>query len=138
MLLRPAKNLKALTSVSLSNPSSRTISTVSSSSSDVSLRRSFLYGLRGLHLVSFPVLIVFWTVPSSSNRMLEKSLTTKSDVIIYDLEDSVAPADKYKARSALHRFLQVRFSFYSTGHPITIIPRRITPTFANLTVLQCE
>ena len=56
------------------------------------LRRSYLY------------------VPSSSERMLEKSLTTKSDVIIYDLEDSVPPdpLDKSRARSKLKDFLSVR------------------------------
>jgi citrate lyase beta subunit len=39
--------------------------------------------------------------------MLEKSLTTESDVTIYDLEDSIAPADKIKARLGLLTFLQV-------------------------------
>ena len=37
--------------------------------------------------------------------MLDKSLKTKSDVIIYDLEDSVAPAQKEVARSNLFKFL---------------------------------
>lgn len=39
--------------------------------------------------------------------MLEKSLTTNSDVIIYDLEDSVPPdpSDKTRARSKLKDFL---------------------------------
>ena len=42
--------------------------------------------------------------------MLEKSLTTNSDMIIYDLEDSVAPspADKGSARNRLRNFLKVR------------------------------
>lgn len=42
--------------------------------------------------------------------MLEKSLTTNSDVVIYDLEDSVppSPADKHGARSRLAHFLSVR------------------------------
>ncbi|KAJ7212309.1 citrate lyase beta subunit [Mycena pura] len=58
--------------------------------SDISLRRSHLY------------------VPSSSDRMLEKSLITNSDIIIYDLEDSVPPAeaDKLAARARLAAFLQ--------------------------------
>ncbi|KAF7297776.1 HpcH-HpaI domain-containing protein [Mycena kentingensis (nom. inval.)] len=40
--------------------------------------------------------------------MLEKSLTTASDVIVYDLEDSVPPTpnDKLAARSRLSAFLQ--------------------------------
>ncbi|KAI0057840.1 citrate lyase beta subunit [Artomyces pyxidatus] len=56
---------------------------------DLVVRRSYLY------------------VPSSSDRMLQKSLTTKSDIIIYDLEDSVAPseADKADARVRLAKFL---------------------------------
>ncbi|KAJ4481948.1 citrate lyase beta subunit [Lentinula aciculospora] len=54
------------------------------------IRRSYLY------------------VPSSSDKLLEKSLTVKSDIIIYDLEDSVspAPADKESARSRLYKFLE--------------------------------
>ncbi|KAH8114622.1 citrate lyase beta subunit [Phellopilus nigrolimitatus] len=47
-------------------------------------------------------------VPSSSERMLKKSLETPSDVIIYDLEDSVAPDAKPAARTALARFLNSR------------------------------
>ncbi|KAF8827479.1 hypothetical protein HHX47_DHR4000125 [Lentinula edodes] len=54
------------------------------------IRRSYLY------------------VPSSSDKLLEKSLTVKSDIIIYDLEDSVspAPADKKDARDRLRTFLK--------------------------------
>ncbi|KAJ8501934.1 hypothetical protein ONZ51_g301 [Trametes cubensis] len=46
-------------------------------------------------------------VPATAERMLEKSLTTPSDVIIYDLEDSVppSPADKKGARGRLTHFL---------------------------------
>ncbi|KAH9980198.1 citrate lyase beta subunit [Lactifluus volemus] len=53
------------------------------------LRRSYLY------------------VPASSDRMLQKSLVTHSDIIIYDLEDSVAPSeeDKNDARERLTEFL---------------------------------
>ncbi|KAI0086589.1 Pyruvate/Phosphoenolpyruvate kinase-like domain-containing protein [Irpex rosettiformis] len=67
----------------------------SASSSDTpkptsTLRRSWLY------------------VPASSDKMLRKSLTSDSDVIIYDLEDSVPPskADKINARNRLARFIQ--------------------------------
>ena len=58
------------------------------------LRRSYLY------------------VPSSSDRMLEKSLKAGSDVLIYDLEDSVSPKpeDKLAARKRLKAFLKVRRS----------------------------
>lgn len=48
------------------------------------------------------------SVPCSSERMLNKSLSTNSDVIIYDLEDSVAPESKPQARKALKAFLNVR------------------------------
>lgn len=48
--------------------------------------------------------------------MLEKSLSTSSDVIIYDLEDSVppSPSDKNGARARLQRFMTVssRFPHY--------------------------
>ncbi|KAL5501598.1 hypothetical protein ACEPAH_8858 [Sanghuangporus vaninii] len=47
-------------------------------------------------------------VPCSEQRMLMKSLETPSDVIIYDLEDSVAPDAKARARSALNTFLNTR------------------------------
>ncbi|KAJ7505495.1 Pyruvate/Phosphoenolpyruvate kinase-like domain-containing protein [Mycena galericulata] len=61
----------------------------SSNPSSVSLRRSYLY------------------VPSSSDKMLQKSLSTNSDIIIYDLEDSVPPsaADKAASRARLAAFL---------------------------------
>ncbi|KAM6494139.1 Pyruvate/Phosphoenolpyruvate kinase-like domain containing protein [Amanita muscaria] len=53
------------------------------------LRRSYLY------------------VPATSDRMLDKSLVSNSDVIIYDLEDSVppSPVDKVNARLRLSNFL---------------------------------
>ncbi|KAI1330052.1 beta subunit of citrate lyase [Xylariaceae sp. FL0255] len=44
-------------------------------------------------------------VPSSSQRMLQKSLTLKSDNVTYDLEDSVTPAAKPEARAALRKHL---------------------------------
>ncbi|EJC97995.1 beta subunit of citrate lyase [Fomitiporia mediterranea MF3/22] len=47
-------------------------------------------------------------VPCSSERMLNKSLETPSDVIIYDLEDSVAPDAKAGARTALGKFFNTR------------------------------
>lgn len=48
-------------------------------------------------------------VPATSDRMLEKSLTNSSDMIIYDLEDSVPPSEDAKddARNRLQAFLQV-------------------------------
>ena len=48
-------------------------------------------------------------VPASSDKMLRKSLETRSDVIVYDLEDSVPPAraDKNAARERLLNFLSV-------------------------------
>ncbi|KAF9464220.1 citrate lyase beta subunit [Collybia nuda] len=81
--MRPLSNLKSLHRFIYFQYSTRTMST------DVHLRRSYLY------------------VPSSSDRMLEKSLTSNSDVIIYDLEDSIAPSptDKKDARNKLLRFL---------------------------------
>ncbi|KAK7014094.1 hypothetical protein VNI00_019416 [Paramarasmius palmivorus] len=39
--------------------------------------------------------------------MLEKSNTSNSDVIIYDLEDSVAPGSKHDARDRLKAFLKL-------------------------------
>lgn len=52
------------------------------------------------------------SVPASSDRMLQKSLEIGSDVIIYDLEDSIAPSEKGKAdaRERLTEFLTARFS----------------------------
>ncbi|KAJ7065899.1 citrate lyase beta subunit [Mycena belliarum] len=68
----------------------RRLNTLSSpGSSSGSLKRSYLY------------------VPSSSDRMLEKSISTSSDMIVYDLEDSVPPSavDKVAARVRLSAFL---------------------------------
>lgn len=44
-------------------------------------------------------------VPSSSTRFLDKSRTLTVDTICYDLEDSVTPATKSSARTALSKFL---------------------------------
>ena len=67
------------------------------------LRRSYLY------------------VPSSSDSKLNKSLSTSSDVIIYDLEDSVppSPADKTAARTQLSDFLLVCTRKFSPSHSLT-------------------
>jgi len=69
----------------------RNASHIRNLSSRASLSRSYLY------------------VPASSDRMLEKSMTTTSDVVIYDLEDSVSPVpeDKASARRRLSEFLNV-------------------------------
>jgi len=74
--------------------------TISTKAAKFKLRRSYLY------------------VPASSDRMLEKSITTGSDVIIYDLEDSVSPvpSDKASARSRLRKFLGV-CTPYALSHP---------------------
>ena len=67
------------------------------------LRRSYLY------------------VPSSSDRKLNKSLETSSDVIIYDLEDSVppSPTEKTAARTQLSNFLLVWTRNFSPRHSLT-------------------
>jgi len=45
-------------------------------------------------------------VPGDSPRKLEKSLSTEADVLIFDLEDSVAPARKQEGRTLLAEFLE--------------------------------
>ncbi|KAJ0162007.1 Citrate lyase subunit beta-like protein, mitochondrial [Colletotrichum tanaceti] len=45
-------------------------------------------------------------VPSSSEKMLAKSLGLKSDNVTYDLEDSVTPSLKTQARGQLRSFLE--------------------------------
>ncbi|KAJ7164637.1 Pyruvate/Phosphoenolpyruvate kinase-like domain-containing protein [Mycena crocata] len=77
-----------------------------------SVKRNFKprCGIRGLNTSSAPSISLsrsYLYVPSSSERMLQKSLTTNSDMIIYDLEDSVPPsaADKNAARTRLSDFL---------------------------------
>ncbi|KAK4042069.1 hypothetical protein C8A01DRAFT_33833 [Parachaetomium inaequale] len=42
-------------------------------------------------------------VPASSPRYLAKSLTLTADNVTYDLEDSVVPSKKIKARTAPRR-----------------------------------
>ncbi|KAI0754918.1 Pyruvate/Phosphoenolpyruvate kinase-like domain-containing protein [Daedaleopsis nitida] len=61
-------------------------------------------------------------VPATAERMLEKSLTTPSDVIIYDLEDSVppSPADKNGARSRLTHFLSTRSGSLPSSERIAV------------------
>ncbi|KAG1822513.1 citrate lyase beta subunit [Suillus subaureus] len=95
----------------------RTLSTAGNGKTDQALRRSYLY------------------VPSSSDRMLDKSLSTPSDVIIYDLEDSVPPSphDKDSARQRLCTFLS-RTPEHKLPHPERIAVRLndiTTPFFEN-------
>ena len=76
----------------------RKFSTMKAPIPSSTLRRSYLY------------------VPSSSDKMLEKTKTSDSDIFVYDLEDSVAPNtnDKVTARERLKAFLTVEFySFLS-------------------------
>ncbi|KAG7443009.1 citrate lyase beta subunit [Guyanagaster necrorhizus] len=80
-------SIQTLRNVSIAGwASARYLST--DTASTASLKRSYLY------------------VPSSSSRMLEKSLAVNSDMIIYDLEDSVSPKDKVTARNRLQGFLK--------------------------------
>ncbi|RPD77769.1 citrate lyase beta subunit [Lentinus tigrinus ALCF2SS1-7] len=72
-------------------------------------------------------------VPSTAERMLEKSLTTPSDVIIYDLEDSVppSPADKTSARARLAHFLSTRAGSLPSPERIAVrLNSNATPFFA--------
>jgi HpcH/HpaI aldolase/citrate lyase family len=67
-------------------------------------RRSYLYGKQ----VYFKIPSSHshnQTVPASSGKMLQKSLTIDADTIIYDLEDSVAVSHKDQARNSLMKFL---------------------------------
>lgn len=48
-------------------------------------------------------------VPANNERALEKSLSLSSDVIIYDLEDAILPAQKATARETLRTFLNDKF-----------------------------
>ncbi|KAI0826860.1 Pyruvate/Phosphoenolpyruvate kinase-like domain-containing protein [Trametes gibbosa] len=73
-------------------------------------------------------------VPATAERMLEKSLTTTSDVIIYDLEDSVppSPADKNGARARLAHFLSTRVGDLPSHERIAVrLNSNATPFFAD-------
>ncbi|KAG2010128.1 hypothetical protein CC2G_012971 [Coprinopsis cinerea AmutBmut pab1-1] len=77
------------------------------------LRRSYIY------------------VPSSNGRMLAKSLDIGSDVVIYDLEDSVSPlpADKENARAKLKAFLSEADPSPLTGSQIAVRVNDISTPF---------
>ncbi|KAI0712220.1 citrate lyase beta subunit [Earliella scabrosa] len=73
-------------------------------------------------------------VPATAERMLEKSLSTPSDVIIYDLEDSVppSPADKTSARARLAHFLSTRSGSLPSSERIAVrLNSNTTPFFAD-------
>ncbi|TFK20009.1 beta subunit of citrate lyase [Coprinopsis marcescibilis] len=79
------------------------------------LRRSYIY------------------VPSGNERMLAKSLDVGSDVVIYDLEDSVSPSqeDKANARANLKAFLNEADPSPLTGSQIAVRVNDVsTPYFA--------
>jgi citrate lyase subunit beta / citryl-CoA lyase len=50
----------------------------------------------------------FLFVPADSERKLAKGAQTEADVLIYDLEDSVAPANKPDARLTLSKWIEGR------------------------------
>lgn len=74
-------------------PQTRSLTNQARATDAASLRRSYLYGLFFL-CSQCPTSALNYAseictlVPSSSDRTLQKSLVTPSDVIIYDLEDS--------------------------------------------------
>lgn len=72
--------------------------------------------------------------------MLNKSLVTKSDVIVYDLEDSVPPSvvDKDGARNRLAHFIQVRPQTVPILFQIVISIARESPitSYLNPSVLR--
>ena len=96
MLLFTRLPAKILSSKHLFTVFTTSVRTISTNSQPKNLRRSYLY------------------VPASSDRMLEKSITSGSDVIIYDLEDSVSPLNsgKANARRRLKKFLVVCIYFH--------------------------
>lgn len=79
-------------------------------------------------------------VPTSSDRMLQKSLQTKSDVVIYDLEDSVPPAraDKDNARQRLVDFLSVRELAVCVKADLIQTATRRPRDSQNRSALQCD
>ncbi|KAM7194342.1 beta subunit of citrate lyase [Rhypophila sp. PSN 637] len=86
------------------------------------LRRALLYGTYLHPQIKCPFMLnihsqhFMQTVPSSSQKMLTKSLSITSDNITYDLEDAVAPSMKASARQALHSHL----TSLSQSRPSTI------------------
>ncbi|KAI0335847.1 citrate lyase beta subunit [Cubamyces sp. BRFM 1775] len=77
-------------------------------------------------------------VPATAERMLEKSLTTPSDVIIYDLEDSVPPSplDKKGARDRLTHFLTNRQNDLPSHERIAVRLNATATSFFAEDVLQ--
>ncbi|KAI1828539.1 beta subunit of citrate lyase [Xylaria intraflava] len=69
-------------------------------------------------------------VPASSPRMLTKSLGLKSDNITYDLEDSVTPAAKPQARTALREHLSGFPSRPSTIGELAVRINAVSTPFA--------
>lgn len=80
----------------------RSPSSAKTYSTNATLKRSYLY------------------VPSSSQKMLTKSLGVPSDVLIYDLEDSVAPKAKADARNQLGQFLSDHVGSMSQDSPLQL------------------
>lgn len=64
-------------------------------------------------------------VPSSSPKFLTKSLSLTSDNVTYDLEDSVTPSEKPKARAALAAHLTSLSTTTSRPKSITELAARI-------------
>ncbi|KAI0766424.1 Pyruvate/Phosphoenolpyruvate kinase-like domain-containing protein [Trametes elegans] len=122
-----------------SNVSPKTTWKASRNARSESLGRSYLYGawqVRSVRDANVEVLCIStntMSVPASAERMLEKSLTTNSDVIIYDLEDSIppSPVDKNAARGRLAHFLSTRANSLPSSERIAVrLNSNATPFFA--------
>ena len=71
------------------------------------------------------------SVPCSSDRMLQKSPSTGADTIIYDLEDSVAPAEKDSSRNRLAHFITTNTHSGPTPDRIAVRLNAINTPFFN-------
>lgn len=79
------------------------------------LRRSWLYGQQTLSGCSLQSELSC-LVPSSNPQMLKKSTAIASDMIIYDLEDSVSPDQKRIALNQLLDFFVVSMNHLDDNH----------------------
>lgn len=71
-------------------------------------------------------------VPGDSDRKLAKSEGSAADILILDLEDSVAPAQKAAARSRVREFLQARQGPRATPLWVRINPLQTPEALADL------
>ncbi|MEX2081614.1 MAG: aldolase/citrate lyase family protein, partial [Dehalococcoidia bacterium] len=74
-------------------------------------------------MVKLPIIRSMMSVPGIRERFIEKARDIPADIILFDLEDSVATADKARAREIVKEVLP---NFPKRGRMVFVRPNDLT------------